>query len=246
MCERWFLTVCWLRPNCWPMSLLLDPSTMAVTICSSRFVSRPAGVAPRLASRLGAPQLLDDVLHALVADPVLAVHHAVQALEQQLRGRFLEDHAAGAETQRLHRLGRVDRRRQQHRSDRQAEFEEVLERLEAVGSRHRQVEQQHVGAERRRLRDRLVTVSRLADDFESRFRAQQSPQPVPEDRVIVRDDDPDRCRVVQPWCLLGTLISSLVPKPGWLWIDSCPLMDRVRSLMITGPFRCDSTSSGDR
>ena len=141
------------------------------------------GLAPRRA------QVLHDVVHALVAHPELAAHHRGQALVEQLRRRLLQDDAARAQLQRLDRLRRIDRRRQQDRPDREAEVDQLLQRLQAVRSRHREVEQQDVGPQAGHLRDRLLAVARLADHLEPRVRLEQPAQAVSEDRVVVGDHD---------------------------------------------------------
>ncbi len=139
------------------------------------------------------------------------------------------------------RLDPVDRRGQQHRTHREPEVGQLLQRLQPVGPRHREIEQQDVGPELRHLRHRLVAVARFAHHLEAGVGLEQPAQAVAEDGMVVGDHDSDRARFVQAWCFRGIETSTWVPNPCWLRSAIRPPMARARSLMIAGPFRWAST-----
>ncbi len=184
--------VCSLRPNCWPMSLLaraLDhgPDDLQFPLRQHLgWLVERVGLAGHFA------QVLHDVVHPVMADPELAGHHRLQAPVEELRRRVLENHAARAELKRGDRLVPIDRRGQQHGTDREPELAQLLQSLQPVGPRHGEIEQQDVRLELRDLRDGFDAVPRLADHLEARVGVEQATETVPEDGVVVGDHDANR------------------------------------------------------
>ena len=151
----------------------------------------------RLRGRRGvavAPQRVHEIGHGLAADPVLAGHHAADALEQQLRrtsssaprppapscSAFTISAFSIAAVRRIVRTGAVAAARARARAS----------IPESAGHRCRG----RAGgrpAERAGQPHRVLAVARLADDHEARLRLEQAAQALAEDRVVVGDDDAD-------------------------------------------------------
>ena len=64
-------------------------------------------------------------------------------------------------------------------------------RLETAEPRHRDVHEDDVGAERAADVDRLEAVGRLADDLDVLGRREERAEPLAQERVVVRDHDPN-------------------------------------------------------
>ena len=84
--------------------------------------------------------------------------------------------------------------------------EDLLGRLDAGAAGHAHVHQHDVGRERERLLGRGDAVDRLADDLDVGFGREGLLEPVPEERVIVRDEDAYR-RLVQ--CIVVLVVHVL-------------------------------------
>ena len=73
-----------------------------------------------------------------------------------------------------------------------------LGRRESVHHRHIHVHQDEVRHDPARLLDRLRPVARLAHDLEIRLRLEQPLQPLPQQRVVVREEDPRHGECLSP------------------------------------------------
>ena len=146
------------------MSWFVDPATIAETMSSCRVVRPKVGCGRAAPDGSARSRMLSMMLaDAFAADPVLAGHHRVNALEQQFGRRVLHHHAAGAELQRVDHVRVAHFRRQQQRAHRRRQCRELAQRGEPRRDRHHEIEQQDVGPQLRRESDRVTAVSRFAD-----------------------------------------------------------------------------------
>ena len=67
--------------------------------------------------------------------------------------------------------------------------EDEPRRLDAVQLGHRDVHHDDVGPEEARLRDGVAPVGGLADDLEVRLLAEEGPEPLADDPVVVHQED---------------------------------------------------------
>ncbi len=107
------------------------------------------------------------------------------------------------------------------------------DRLHPAHRRHPQVHQDHVDVDLLRDRDRLGAVAGLADHLELGVTAEQAAQPVPHDRVVVDDEQPDRGH--RSTTGSGTAALSVVPYPGADSTVSVPPTPASRCRMPSRP-----------
>jgi hypothetical protein len=98
---------------------------------------------------------------------------------------------ARATPQGLNDLRPVNVGRKQDDATMQAEIDDFGERLESSKQRHRQIEKQDVGSRLADERNCLGSVRGLANYLEIGLGVEQRPEPLPEQRMIVRNGDPD-------------------------------------------------------
>jgi hypothetical protein len=94
-------------------------------------------------------------------------HDAADALEEQLGGGLLQDHAGGAEQQGLHDLRPVDGGREQDGAYARDANGRLAQDLQARHPGHGQIEQENVRAELLNQPHGLVAVGRLTHDRET-------------------------------------------------------------------------------
>src|ERR1041385_2272817 len=85
------------------------------------------------------------VRNAFAAHPELAVHHATNALQEELSGGFLEDYASHSVVQSIHNLFALDGCRKQDDLDGFNGAAALPDRFESRNTRHGKVQQQDVG-----------------------------------------------------------------------------------------------------
>src|SRR4051812_37945890 len=111
-------------------------------------------------------------------------------------------------------------------------------------SRHRDVQNDNVGVKRRSKTEGLLTVRGLTDHLESRLALENVPDPTPDDRMVVGDENADY-RVghyFAPRCMAGTRTSSKAPAPSFGLIFTLPPSAVMRSRIPAKPM-CPSSSS---
>ena len=79
-----------------------------------------------------------------------------------------------------------------------------------------EVEQHHIGAQPRGLRDCLLRIRRLADHGEVRLKLQDGAEPLPDDRVVIDHQDPHRsgCGAGRPAASGGDPAHGAAAVPG--------------------------------
>src|SRR5688572_23010780 len=120
---------------------------------------------------------------------------------------------------------------------------DLARRLDAADAGHLQVHQDDVRSKALDALNGLFAVSGLADDLDARFALEEGAQPLPDDGVIVHEEDANR-----PVGIVGHRRAStrtLVPWPGALSIWRVPPSRSTRSRMPSRPkpppFRSDGS-----
>ncbi len=169
----------------------------------------------RLRNDVRAARSLADLLHQPARDRAgersLAVRDAAEEVDDALRRLVLQQVAGRAQPDRAQEVrvvlgcGQDDDRRVG------GGLADPRERREAVHPRHRQIEDDQVGAQRTRLLDRLGAVGRLPDDVEP-ARREEPRERFARERMVVGDEDWRLGEDLDRWLALGatlTLFASL-------------------------------------
>src|SRR5258708_12473085 len=139
----------------------------------------------RSLTTLQLPKLGEDV----ASPPVFPIAHRTNAPQKQFGRRFLEHHASRAQLECAGHLESLNRRGQQDRGYRKLIVRQFPQNLQPRQSGHRQIKQKHVGLEFSRQGNGLLPIASLRHNREASLAGQQTPQAVPEDGVIIGDND---------------------------------------------------------
>src|SRR5262249_12891591 len=213
------------------------------------FASRQTEHVRLPARRCEPPHAGGDVRRGLVADPVVAGHHALDALEQNVGARILRQDTARAELPGVRDVGHVDRPDEQNRADRHAVLAQLTQRVARRSGGRRRAEEQNVGLPLAHHGRGGGPDARLAHDLQIGIGLQQPSQAVAEDGIVVGNHDshgrgfPQWIRHVgdvitfssvarSSWSVYGLFIAAANPKSRYDEIaESCayPLTTMART-----------------
>jgi len=156
----------------------------------------------------------------------VAGHHAVDALEQYFRGRFLQHNPARAELQRARDVGVVDAVGEHDGPHTGALRGDLLQGFERGARGGWAIEHENVGPRPVDEGDRVRSIARLADDEQARFGRQQPAQAISRNRMVISNDNPDGFRWIRRCLLRGT--EEQVDEPRLFGPGGCPLYAEAR------------------
>src|ERR1017187_9462283 len=124
--------------------------------------------------------------HAII-EPDFAVMDLADALQKQIAGGLLQQHAARSQTHRAHHIAVVFRRRQDDHAGRKSVEIHLFEYAQTILLRHAQIEQENVRLQLSEHLRTLDAVGGLAHDLDVVRHFEQLAETVAENRVVVRD-----------------------------------------------------------
>ena len=110
---------------------------------------------------------------------------------------------------------------------------ELFENVQPTAVRHRDVENNHVPRFGPDLVQDLLPVDCLAGDRYFGYVSKNLYQPLPHNRMVVGDESPYH-RASYP-LMSGSLITTVVPRPGVPWMEKSPERSRTRSRIPSKP-----------
>ncbi len=127
----------------------------------------------------------------------LAASDRPHAVDQDAGRRLLEHHTQRSQANRLQHLALAHSGGQHHRADVDPLLVESPQHFEPAHLLHAQVEDENVGRVAARCGQRLAAVDAACDHLESLFGAEQVLEAVEDQRMIVREQNP-QCHVASP------------------------------------------------
>src|SRR4051812_42055364 len=167
-------------------------------------------------------------------DVAAAARHLADRRDDLLVRGLLEDVAARAGPERLADVAGIVLHRQDEHLRVGRLLLELREYVDTALAGHHHVEEDHVGLQRAGPEDGVLRVPSLPHHLDVVLVLEQEPQPGPDDRVVVHDDDGDQS---------GTSTASVVPPPGLDSRASFPSWSATRSRMPTRPRPPERVSS---
>src|SRR5579862_6973503 len=131
----------------------------------------------------------DEVGDAVLTHPEFAAHNSPDAFEENLRRRVFQDDSASAQLERLDDLLFSYGSGQQYRSDRGRGIPQLTERLQPAHARHHQIQEEDIRMQFSDKLQRLLPVRGFSDNAEAGLIPENRHQSLPEDRVIVRNQN---------------------------------------------------------
>src|SRR6266436_1660305 len=167
----------------------------------------------------------------------------VNAPDQEIRGRLLQDHASRAQSHRAYNVPVVFGRSQHDNAGGELIEINLLENGEAVFIRHAQVEQKDIGFELGQHLNAIIPIGCLAHNGDVIIAIEELAQTFTEDGMIVSHQDANLLFCVLGHISRGTSTVKREPCPGVDSTVNTPPRLRVRSLIEMGPSLRRSNSS---
>ena len=133
----------------------------------------------------------DDRLRDAGAQVHHAFQHFVDRTHQVGRDLGLDDIPLDARPDRLQDVMVVRVHREENRLGPRAGVKDLPGSVQSIQQRHGEIQDRHVRAARARLTERLLAVAGFRDNGEP-FPLQQGFQALPDDRVVIREENPIR------------------------------------------------------
>lgn len=171
---------------------------MADELEDFEFAVAQAGHRVRLVERPAVVHDLFETRPERVADVDLARQHGAHRLHDVLGGFLLHDVAASAGAERAHREVTLVVHREHDRGKPRHVHAEPLDEAETVLTGKTDVDDGQVGTGGLHGFERRLHVPRLAADAHVRFLLEEAADPLPDDRVIIHDQDGDLPLSIDP------------------------------------------------